>query len=63
MINLGRIIVVEPNSTIENKEKNMSELKEVLKQIARSLNKEQLKLLDNLNKATKETLPKERIRC
>lgn len=63
MINLGRIIVVEPNSTIENKEKNMSELKEVLKQIARSLNKEQLKLLDNLNKATKETLPKETIRC
>ncbi|SCJ51194.1 Uncharacterised protein [uncultured Clostridium sp.] len=60
---MGRIIVVEPNSTIENKEENISELKEVLKHIARSLNKEQLKLLDNLNKATKETLPKETIRC
>lgn len=61
--NLGRVIVVEPNVTDEDKERNMSELKEVLKQIAASLNQEQLERLDKLNKSTKEITPKEIIRC
>lgn len=59
---MGRVIVVEPNSTVENKERNMSELKEVLKQIAMSLNQGQLELLDKLNKDIKEEIVKEIIR-
>ncbi len=60
---MGKVIVVEPNITDENTERNMSELKEVLKQIATSLNQEQLNRLDKLNKSTKEIMPKEIIRC
>lgn len=60
---LGRVIIVEPNITDEDKERNRSELKEVLKQIAASLNQEQLERLDKLNRSTKEITPKEIIRC
>lgn len=63
VLNLGRVTIVEPNITDEDKERNMSELKEVLKQIAASLNQEQLERLDKLNKSTKEITPKEIIRC
>lgn len=60
---LGRVIIVEPNITDEDKERNRSELKEVLKQIAASLNQEQLERLEKLNRSTKEITPKEIIRC
>lgn len=60
---MGRVTIIEPNFTDEDKERNMSELKEVLKQIAASLNQEQLERLDKLNKSTKEITPKEIIRC
>ena len=60
---MGRVIIVEPNITDEDKERNRSELKEVLKQIAASLNQEQLERLDKLNRSTKEITPKEIIRC
>ena len=60
---MGRVTIIEPNVTDEDKERNMSELKEVLKQIAASLNQEQLERLDKLNKSTKEIMPKEIIRC
>lgn len=63
VLNLGRVTLIEPNVTDEDKERNMSELKEVLKQIAASLNQEQLERLDKLNKSTKEITPKEIIRC
>ncbi len=63
VLNLGRVTIVEPNITDEDKERNMSELKEVLKQIAASLNQEQLERLDKLNKSTKVIEAKEIIRC
>lgn len=63
VLNLGRVIIVEPNINDEDKERNMSELKEVLKQIAASLSEEQLEHLDKLNKSTKAIEAKEIIRC
>lgn len=61
--NLGRVIVVEPNGTDEDKVRHMNELREVLKQIAASLSEEQLEHLDKLNKSTKAIEAKEIIRC
>lgn len=63
VLNLGRVTVIEPNITDEDKERNRSELKEALKQIAFSLNQKQLELLDKLNKDDEQKILKEIIRC
>lgn len=49
MINLGRVIVVEPNITPEENERNLDELKGALKIIISEWTQEQFQELEKLN--------------